>query len=142
MKSGGRFFPQEIRAWSVRGMMILRLRSLILIVVQRQTAASSSSSPPITGQQVFTTGFPTPACTNPPRTSTHNPNFSVSTGHFGEEKNGLVLGTLLDGGGFITGGIVTGGLITGGVITGGAMMTGGTTTGGFLEGVDDLGGLL
>nr|DAD47822.1 TPA_asm: hypothetical protein HUJ06_017758 [Nelumbo nucifera] len=63
------------------------------LTVQRQTAASSSNRPPSTGQQVFSTGFPNPTCTNPPRTSKHNPSFSALIGHVG----------LVEGGGFIPG---------------------------------------
>lgn len=62
---------------------MLRLSNLSLIVVQRQIAASSSSKPCSTGQHTFSTGFPSPICTNPPSTSTHSPNFSAFIGHVG-----------------------------------------------------------
>lgn len=103
-------------------------------VVHKQTAASSSASPERTGQHWFTTGSPSPMCTNPPSRSTQAPNFSVSMGQVslvGGVGQGFPLG------GLVTGGTVPGGRLIGGTVTGGRSMGGltiGGTTGGNLIG--------
>ncbi|KAL6007868.1 hypothetical protein ACLOJK_033372 [Asimina triloba] len=114
MKSGGIVFPHVTKAVRVSGTIISRLSSLSFMVVQRQTAASICSNPLSTGQQVFTTGSPSPVWISPPRTSTHNPSFRWSTEHDGggrvmegiPKEEGVWLGgfSFATGGGLINGG--------------------------------------